>query len=250
MIAINVIVLAIFVASCWPWIPSRGAAINRAPPLIAVTSIATFAINLYWLVPFGDYFRGVWLNGVLSEAPSMHNASTSFANVLRGLGHWATFVSFAGRAYFPWAFAYASGVFGSSALVRSDRRAGRHRFRRNQRPVTLFFLVVTIVSVPIVVGYYHGALGDAVTTPIYDLFYRNFPGFQMFRFSYKWVAGVEFGLCGLYALGGFAQSRRCASSSRVRHVASASVGAGLVVAARTLVCGGADLRLVPVLVTR
>ncbi|HYL28181.1 MAG TPA: hypothetical protein VEW74_10145, partial [Candidatus Nitrosotalea sp.] len=43
-----------------------------------------------------------------------------------------------------------------------------------------------------------------MTTPLYDQFYRNFPGFQMFRFSYKWVAGVEFGLCGLYALGAYA----------------------------------------------
>ena len=76
--------------------------------------------------------------------------------------------------------------------------------RRNQRPVTLFFLLVTIVSVPIVVGYYHDDLGNAITTPIYDQFYRNFPGFQMFRFSYKWVAGVEFGLSGLYALAVFA----------------------------------------------
>ena len=54
---------------------------------------------------------------------------------------------------------------------------------------------------PIVVGYYHDALGDAVTTPIYDAFYRYFPGFQMFRFSYKWVAGIVVGICGLYALG-------------------------------------------------
>ncbi len=64
--------------------------------------------------------------------------------------------------------------------------------------------MVTIVSVPIVVGYYHDALGDAVTTPLYDQFYRNFPGFQMFRFSYKWVAGVEFGISGLYALAAYA----------------------------------------------
>ena len=31
-----------------------------------------------------------------------------------------------------------------------------------------------------------------------------FPGFQMFRFSYKWVAGVEFGISGLYGLASFA----------------------------------------------
>ena len=70
----------------------------------------------------------------------------------------------------------------------------------DQRPATFYFMLATIVSVPIIIGYYHDALGDAVTTPIYDAFYRYFPGFQMFRFSYKWVAGVEFGISGLYAL--------------------------------------------------
>jgi hypothetical protein len=204
LVAINVVILAIFVAITILLDRKPGAALRRTVPFLAVSAVAAIAINLYWLVPFVDYFRGVWLNGVLTEAPSMHNAATSFANVLRGLGHWATFVSFAGRAYFPWAFAYASGLFGALLWFVPIVALGGIAFRRNQRPATLFFLLVTIVSVPIVVGYYHDALGDAVTTPVYDQFYRNFPGFQMFRFSYKWVAGVEFGICGLYALGAFA----------------------------------------------
>ncbi len=204
LVAINVIILAIFVVVTIALEPEPSVAVGRTLPMIAAASIATVAINLYWVVPFVDYFRGVWLNGVLSEAPSMHNAATSFANVLRGLGHWATFVSFAGRAYFPWAVAYASGLFGALLWFVPIVALAGIAFRRNQRPVTLFFLIVTIVSVPIVVGYYHDALGDAVTTPLYDQFYRNFPGFQMFRFSYKWVAGVEFGISGLYALAAFA----------------------------------------------
>jgi hypothetical protein len=204
LVAINVIVLAIFIIVTIVLDPKPTAAINRTVPVIVAAVVATIAINLYWLVPFVDYFRGVWLNGVLSEAPSMHNAATSFANVLRGLGHWATFVSFAGRAYFPWAAAYAQGLFGALLWFVPIVALGGIAFRRNQRPITLFFLLVTIVSVPIVVGYYHDELGDAVTTPIYDQLYRNFPGFQMFRFSYKWVAGVEFGISGLYALGAFA----------------------------------------------
>ncbi len=204
LVAINVVVLAIFIVITVAFDPKPSAALNRTVPVIAAAAVATVAINLYWLVPFVDYFRGVWLNGVLSEAPSMHNAATSFANVLRGLGHWATFVSFAGRAYFPWAAAYASGLFGALLWFVPIVAFGGVAFRRNQRPATLFFLIVTLVSVPIVVGYYHDALGDAVTTPLYDQFYRNFPGFQMFRFSYKWVAGVEFGISGLYALGAFA----------------------------------------------
>ena len=106
----------------------------------------------------------------------MHNAATSFDNVLRGLGHWATFVSFGGRAYFPWAASYASGLFGALLWFVPIVALGGIAFKRNQRPATLFFLIVTIVSVPIVVGYYHDALGDAVTTPIYDRVLPELPG--------------------------------------------------------------------------
>jgi hypothetical protein len=204
LVAINVAILAIFVVVTIALDPKPAVVANRTLPLIAAASIAAIAINLYWLVPFVDYFRSVWLGGILSEGPSMHNAATSFANVLRGLGHWATFVSFAGRAYFPWAAAYASGLFGALLWFVPIVALGGIALRRNQRPVTLFFLIVAIVSIPIVVGYYHDDLGDAVTTPLYDQFYRNFPGFQMFRFSYKWVAGVEFGISGLYALSVYA----------------------------------------------
>ena len=204
LVAINVIVIAVYVVVAIVFDPKPAAALNRTIPVVAAAAIASIAINLYWLVPFVDYFRGVWLNGVLSESTSMHNAATSFANVLRGLGHWATFVSFAGRAYFPWAASYAGGLFGALLWIVPIVALGGIAFRRNQRPATLFFLIVTIVSVPLVVGYYHDELGQAVTTPIYDQFYRNFPGFQMFRFSYKWVAGVEFGLSGLFALACYA----------------------------------------------
>jgi hypothetical protein len=204
LVAINVVVLALYIVVAIAFDPKPVAAINRTLPIVAAASIAVVAINLYWIVPFIDYFRGVWLNGVLSEAPSMHNAATSFANVLRGLGHWATFVSFAGRAYFPWAASYASGLFGALLWFVPIVAFGGIAFRRNQRPATLYFLLVTLISVPIVVGYYHGELGNAVTAPIYDQFYRNVPGFQMFRFSYKWVAGVEFGISGLFALACYA----------------------------------------------
>jgi hypothetical protein len=204
LVAINVILLAIFVVVTLALSPEPGTMVRRSIPFIAAACVAALLINLYWIVPFGDYFRNVWLNGVLSEAPSLHNAATSFENVLRGLGHWATFVSFSGRPYFPWAAPYAQGLFSGLLWFVPIVALGGVAFARNQRPITLYFLIVTIVSVPIVVGYYHDALGDAVTTPIYDAFYRYFPGFQMFRFSYKWVAGVEFGISGLYGLASFA----------------------------------------------
>ncbi len=200
LVGINAILLALFVAFMILFEPSPSAALRRTWPFLAIAAIGTIALNLYWLVPFVDFFRGAYLNGVLSEAPSMHNAATSFANVLRGLGHWATFVSFAGKAYFPWAAPYAAGLFGALLWFVPMVALAGIALRRNQNPTMLYFLIVTIVSVPLVVGYYHDQVGDAVTTPIYDLLYRNFPGFQMFRFSYKWVAGVEFGLCGLYAI--------------------------------------------------
>ena len=176
LVAINVIVLAIFVVVMIALDPKPQIMGSRTLPVVVAASIAAITINLYWVVPFVDYFRGVWLNGVLSEAPSMHNAATSFANVLRGLGHWATFVSFAGRAYFPWAAAYAAGLFGALLWFVPIVALGGIAFRRNQRPITLFFLFVTIVSVPIVVGYYHDTLGDASTTPIYDRILPQLPG--------------------------------------------------------------------------
>jgi hypothetical protein len=200
LVAINVIILAIFVAVAIAFDPAPGATLRRTWPFLTAASIATITINLYWVVPFVDFFRGVYLNGVLSEAPSMHNAATSFDNVLRGLGHWATFVSFNSRPYFPWAVSYASGLFAALLWFVPIVALAGVAFKRNQRPVTLFFLIVTVVSVPLVVGYYHDGLGDAVTTPLYNILYRNFPGFQMFRFSYKWIAGVEFGISGLYAI--------------------------------------------------
>jgi hypothetical protein len=250
LVAINVVVLAIFVAVTIAFDPKPSAAIARTAPVVAAAAIATIAINLYWLVPFVDYFRGVWLNGVLSEAPSMHNAATSFANVLRGLGHWATFVSFAGRAYFPWAAAYASGIFGALLWFVPIVAFGGIAFRRNQRPATLFFLIVTLISVPIVVGYYHDELGDAVTTPLYDQFYRNFPGFQMFRFSYKWVAGVEFGMCGLYALGAYAMISALREAIGKLAAAEQRSRLWLVSAARTVVVALPILIFIPVIVAK
>lgn len=243
LVAINVIILAIFVVLRIAFDPAPMTAARRTWPFLAVATVEAIAINLYWLVPFVDFFRGVYLNGVLSEAPSMHNAATSFANVLRGLGHWATFVSFGGRAYFPWAAPYAAGLFGALLWFVPIIAFGAIAFRRNQRPSTLFFLLVTIVSIPIVVGYYHDELGDAVTTPIYNAFYRNFPGFQMFRFSYKWVAGVEIWV--ERAIRDFGRGDRCVAARAAREVGRTGARAlGLDRAGcRSLVRCDADRRL-------
>ncbi len=199
LIAINVIVLVLFTAVMLAFDAQPRRAIRRLLPFSVLALIATVAINLYWLVPFGDYFRTVWISGVLSEPASMHNAVSSFSNVFRGLGHWAIFLGFDGRPYFPWSDAYSSGVFSFLLWLIVIIALAAPGFRRNMHAAVLAFLVITIVSVPLVVGYYHDVLGNAITMPIYDFLYRDVPGFQMFRSVYKWVAGVEFGICGLYA---------------------------------------------------
>jgi hypothetical protein len=241
LLAINVIILAIYVVVTIVFDPNPAAQVRQALPFAAAASVASLAINLYWLVPFVDYFRYVWLNGVLSEAPSMHNAATSFSNVLRGLGHWATFVSFSERPYFPWASSYQAGFFSAALWLIPIIALAGIAFKRNRSVPTLYFLLVTITSVPLVVGYYHDHLGDAITLPVYDLFYRYVPGFQMFRFSYKWVAGVEFGMCGLYALAAGA----ILTASRERLVASAASVREQY--AWTIPAGGAALVLLPIL---
>lgn len=204
LVAINVILVALYAIVAVTLSGQPLATLKRFAPFAGVAAIATLLVNLYWIVPFVDYFRHVWLGGVLSEGPGLHNAATSFDNVLRGLGHWATFVSFNGHAYFPWAAPYESGFFAAMLWFVPIVALGGIAFTRNQRPATLYFLAAIVLSVPIVVGYYHDAVGDAVTTPVYDMFYRYFPNFQMFRFSYKWVAGVEFGMSALYGLSAFA----------------------------------------------
>jgi len=249
LVAINVVILAIFVVVTIALDRNPARMAEHTLPIAVAAAVATLAVNLYWIVPFLDYFRDAWLGGVLTEAPSMHNAATSFVNVLRGLGHWATFVSFGNRAYFPWAAVYEGGLFGALLWFVPIVAIGGIAFARNQRPVALFFLIVTLVSVPLVVGYYHDQLGDAITTPFYDQLYRNLPGFQMFRFSYKWVAGVEFGISGLYALGIFAMI--AALRGQIAKLGKAErVWSWLVPAARTVAVALPILIFVPVLIEK
>lgn len=72
LVAINVILLAIFVLVMLAFSPEPAITAKRTLPFLAAACAATFLINLYWLVPFGDFFRSVWLNSVLSEGPSLH----------------------------------------------------------------------------------------------------------------------------------------------------------------------------------
>lgn len=201
LIIINVIIAVVFVASYFLWEGwHRAIAIRLAWTTLSATAL-TLALNLYWIVPFLQYIKTTWIGGVLDESPMMHNADSSFSNVLRGLGQWSIFASGPAGPYYPWAHAYQAGqlfafllwlvpILGVAALA----------FRSNRTRALPFFLLVAFISAPLAVGYYSGPLGPALTAPIYDFFYTHVPGFQMFRSAYKWVGAYEFAAAGLFAV--------------------------------------------------
>ena len=159
----------------------------------------TLLVNLYWLAPFLDYMHTFWLGSLLDESPLIHNADTSFVNVLRGLGQWGIFRGDEMGPWYTWAHMYVGGPF--ALLLWLPPLLGFAAPLLRRRSIALvFFLVLAAISIPLVVGYYHGAAGNAVTSPVYDVLYRFMPGFQMFRSAYKWIWPYEFAVAGLLAL--------------------------------------------------
>jgi hypothetical protein len=200
IIALNAIILALFVVSYFLWEGFSRERVLRFAKTAISALVFSIALNLYWIVPFLGYMKSAWLSGVLDESPLMHNADSSFANVFRGLGQWAIFQDGPSGPYYSWAHAYQVGqlfafllwlvpIFGIAALL----------FRGRRSRALPFFLLVSFVSIPFAVGYYRGPLGDAITEPVYNVLYHFVPGFQMFRASYKWVGGNEFAMAGLFA---------------------------------------------------
>ena len=141
LLAINVILLAIFVLvmlalseEAWDRRQANPAVRRRRVPgdVLPLTSTGS--------CPSSTTSAACGSMAFLSEGPSLHNAATSFDNVLRGLGHWATFVSFRKPAYFPWAEPSAQGLFSALLWFVPIVALGAVAFKRNQRPVhPLFF---------------------------------------------------------------------------------------------------------------
>lgn len=182
LLAIDACVVFMFAFVAIATARDRLGAARRFAQLAIAGGLTTLVVNLYWIVPFVDYFRTVWLGGVLSESTAMHNAATSFANTLRGFGQWAIFVGDDDGPYYLWASSYvgitiytvATWLFVALAFLGLC-------FRRNAGRGQTFLLLCCACSLPLVVGYYTGALGPAITSPIYGWLFTKVPFFQMFR---------------------------------------------------------------------
>jgi len=199
LIVINVIIVLLYILLAVAASAGRTTAMRRATSLCAVAALATLLLNLYWIIPFADYIHSSWLGGLLDESPAMHNADSSFVNVLRGLGQWAIFRGDDSGFWYPWSPSYRSGFFAFSLWMVPIVGFTTPLFRRRYGLATAFFFSLAALSIPLVVGYYSGAVGPAITLPIYDFLYNRIPGFQMFRSVYKWVGPYELALCGLFA---------------------------------------------------
>ncbi len=201
LLAIDVIICAAYAVVLFlTFAGRRRVAAKRIAAISVLGVLATVVVNLYWIVPFFDYFRTVWIGGVLVEPQSMHNADTSFFNVLRGFGQWAIFQGDDRGPYYAWAPPFAQGLFYVIACVVPALALLAPVHKRNQNATAALFLLTLAISVPLVVGDYSGAIGPALTSPAYTFLFAHVPGFQIFRSVYKWVEGVEFGVAGLFAL--------------------------------------------------
>lgn len=200
----------------------------------------TALVNIYWLWPFYDYIHSVWLGGILDESTAMHNEDSSFANVFRGFGQWGIFKGDQNGPWYPWAQWYVGGFFSWCLSAIPVIGFAAPLYKSGRRFATAFFFVTAAVSIPLVVGYYHGAIGQAITTPIYDFLYTRVPGFQMFRSVYKWVWPYEFAVAGLFAIAVDALREKLTSSPRLRSLAIGAVLALPVIAFMPAVINGTN----------
>ena len=198
LLAIDAAVVALFAIVAMVGAVERVECIRRLVALTVTSGLLVVLLNLYWLIPFLDYFHSVWLGGVLSESTAMHNADTSFVNTLRGFGQWGITRGDSQGPYYLWASSYAPfGVFWFLTWLTPAFAFASLIFRSALGRAQTFFLLIAIISLPLVVGYYSGPAGHAITALPYDFLFTKIPGFQMFRAAYKWEGVVVFALAGL-----------------------------------------------------
>jgi hypothetical protein len=200
LIAMNVAVLALVFVTFFLYARNRLNVLRRAIAFAIATGLLALLLDVYWIAPFLDYMRTVWLGGVLDESPGMHNADTTLANIFRGLGQWSIFLGDDRGPYFPWANSYRSPLFATLLWCVPAIALLAPVLRRRRNYLTVALLAVVLVSIPMVSGYYDGNAGSAFLAHAYDALYRYVPGFQMFRTVYKWVGPLEFALAGLFAI--------------------------------------------------
>ena len=198
LLAIDAAVVALFAVVAILGAANRVRCTRRIIALTITSGLLVILLNAYWLIPFLDYFHGVWLGGVLSESTAMHNADTSFVNTLRGFGQWGIARGDDQGPYYLWASSYAPfGVFWFLTWLTPAFAFASLIFRSVAGRAQAFFLLLATIGLPLVVGYYSGPGGHAITAPLYDFLFTKVPGFQMFRAAYKWEGAVVFALAGL-----------------------------------------------------
>ncbi|MGZ3576754.1 MAG: hypothetical protein ACXVA3_15910 [Vulcanimicrobiaceae bacterium] len=214
LIAINLVVAVCYLVVRLALANDRLNQLRRAAAITVAASVTTILLNLYWIVPFMDYIRTVWLPGLLDESPAMHNLDSSFSHVLLGFGQWGIFQSDIAGPWYAWAHAYTGGLFVFAFWMITILAFATPLFRRARTSATAFFFTIAVISVPFAVGYYSGPIGPAITSKIYDFFYNGVPGFQMFRSAYKWVWPYEFAVAGLFGI--FADNLYLATRERLQ----------------------------------
>ena len=200
LVAMNVIVVALYALVYLVAAPDRASVLRRLLPYAAVGGASAVVLNLYWLVPFLDYTHTFWLGGLLDESPREHSAESSFANVMRGLGQWSIFRGDDAGPWYLWAASYLTPFFSWMLWFGPLLGAAGLALRRRATVASAFFVALAAVSIPLAVGYYQGAAGLAISAPLYDFLFTKVPGFAMFRSAYKWVWPYEFAVAGLVVL--------------------------------------------------
>ena len=223
LVAMNAIVVALYVLVyvAGAFTPRR-ATLRRLVPYGLVALASALVLNLYWIVPFLDYTHTFWLGGLLDESPKEHSAESSFANVMRGLGQWAIFRGDDTGPWYLWASTYLVPFFSWILWFGPLLGAFGLALRRRATLASTFFAALAALSIPLAVGYYTGAAGTALSTPVYDFLYTKIPGFTMFRSAYKWVWPYEFAVAGLVVLAVTALQARVSLSASPAYAASAS----------------------------
>jgi hypothetical protein len=239
LVAMNaiVVVLYVLVYLAGAFTP-RGVTLRRLVPYGVFGLASALVLNLYWIVPFLDYTHTFWLGGLLDESPKEHSAESSFANVMRGLGQWAIFRGDATGPWYLWAGTYLVPFFSWILWFGPLLGAFGLALRRRATLASTFFAALAALSIPLAVGYYQGAAGTALSTPLYDFLYTKIPGFTMFRSAYKWVWPYEFAVAGLVVLAVSALQARVSRRLHVARVVGGRFGIALATCVVLLVAFG------------
>jgi len=176
-----------------------------APPRVllrrlAVAAPIVFAVNAFWLVGALSFFGNASSNtvsAILSEPLSVQNRRSSYFNAVRGVGLWALDQSNQGVPYYRYG-AELTGDWAVQVFELAVPMLALVSLLVNRAAVRRLWplLALTAFSVVMIVGTNQGPFAQ-----IYQWSYDHFPGFAMFRSSYKFTSIYYLVLCVIIAVG-------------------------------------------------